>query len=278
MRKVGTIMVVVALLAVAPAIGGTPAGAKGPSPSPTPTPTPTPTPSPTVSPSPSPVPPPGTGIGFLNLTSGVFAKAGSTTEITTQSVTLAPNSLGLLHVMTCCFGGAPTVTSPGLSWELVVTHLAGEKRHWVYRAAAVAGTSGPLRMQFPTPQGRAMWIVDGVSGAALGRNGADAIVQTAFQESQQNASSGAIALAPFESPLNAAVGFALCGSGPATNIVPEAGYVETAEAETPGSSLLIDTFYRVGEDAALQADFRRDSDNSLQVESWLFLAIELAAA
>jgi hypothetical protein len=274
MRKVGAIMVVVALLTVAPAIGGTPAGAKGPSPSPTPT----STPSATVSPSASPVPPPGTGIGFVNLTSGVFAKAGSTTEIMTQSVTLAPNSLGLLHVMTCCFGGAPIVTSPNLSWELVVTHLAGEKRHWVYRAASVAGASGPLRMQFPTPQGRVMWILDDVFGTALGRNGADAIVQTAFQESQQNASSGAIGLAPFDSPLNAAVGFALCGSGAATNIMPEAGYVETAEAETPGSSLLIDTFYRVGEDTSVQAEFRRDSDNSLQVQSWLFLALELAAA
>jgi hypothetical protein len=274
MRKVGSIMVVVGLLAVAPSLAGAAVAAKGPAPSPTPTPSPTVSPSPT----PSPIPTPGGTIEFVNLTSGVFAKSGSTSEITTRPVTLAPSTLGLLHVMTCCFGGVPTVTSPGLSWELVVTHLTGEKRHWVFRAASVTGASGSLRMQFPTPQGRVLWIVDGAVGAALGDNGADAIVQTAFHESQANASSGAIGLAPFASPLNAAVGFALCGSGPATNIVPEAGYVETAEAETPGSSLIIDTFYRVGEDASLQAEFRRDSDNTLQVQSWLFLALELAAA
>jgi hypothetical protein len=274
MRKIGSIMVVVGLLAVAPAVAGPPAGAKGPAPSPTPTPSPTVSPSPTSSPTP---PPLGT-IEIVNLTSGVFAKAGATSEITTQPATFAPNTLGLLHVMTCCFGGVPTVTSPGRSWELVVTHLTGQKRHWVFRAASAIGTSGSLRMQFPTPQGRVLWIVDEVFGTTLGDNGDDAIVQTAFQESQANANSGAIGLAPFASPLNAAVGFALCGSGPATNIVPEAGYIETAEAETPGSSLLIDTFYRVGEDTSLEAEFRRDNDNSLQVQSWLFLALELAAA
>jgi hypothetical protein len=214
----------------------------------------------------------------VNRTAGVFAKAGSVSTLQTQAVTFAPSTLGLLHVMTCCFGGAPSVTSPGLTWELVVTHLAGEKRHWVYRAASLSDATGSLRLDFPTPQGRVMWIVDDVYGTALGNNGADAIVQTAFQESQANASSGAIGLAPFESPLNAAVGFALCGSGAATNIVPEPGYTETAESETPGSSLLIDTFFRVGEDTSVQAEFRRDSDGTLQVQSWLFLAVELAAA
>jgi len=234
-----------------------------------------PPPSPTSGSSPVPS---GDAIDLGNLTAGVVSKSDSFT--TAESAVYSPPSHALLlvHLFSCCsLSTPPTLSGNGLEWELVITHEEGDKRHWVYRAASGASpASDRLTFTFGATQDRALWIVDYASGTALGGNGGDAIVQTAFQESQGNASSGEIELMPFEDPVNGAVvGFALCGSGSATDIVPEAGFIETAEVETAGSNIIINTFWRRGEDTTVSAAFRRDSDQTLQVQSWLFLAIEL---
>jgi hypothetical protein len=215
-----------------------------------------------------------------NLTSGGVSKEGSFSSSESAIFSPPPNTLLLVHVFSCCdLSTPPTLSGHDLAWELLVTHESGEKRHWVYRAASGADPpSDRLTFTFGSTQDAALWIVDYASGTPLGNNGADAIVQAVYQESQPNASSGRIELAPFEDPVQGVVvGFALCGSGSATNIVPEAGFIETAESET-AAAIIMDTFWRRGEDTTVSAEFLRDADGTLQVQSWAFLAIELRRA
>jgi hypothetical protein len=224
--------------------------------------------------------PSGSGpITIEHLTAEAVAKDGSSTWQSTADVTMPADSLVLVHLMSCCdYAAVPRVTGPGLEFDLAVTHETGEKRHWVFVAANDgAAKSGPITFSFASPQNAMLWVVDAARHTELGNNGLDAIVQTSWQDSQRNAESGTIALGSFEDPeRNAAVGFAMAGSGRATDIVPEDGMVETAEIETPGSNLLIDTFWRRGEDTALAATFQDDT-GALAIQSWLFLALELRA-
>lgn len=217
-------------------------------------------------------------IELENLTTGSFSKKGITTSQETSAVTIPADSFVLVHLMSCCdHASVPTVTGGGLTFDLVVTHQDGEKRHWVLGAASEGrSTTGPLTFTFDSAQDRILWVVDAALGVELGSNGADAVVQTAWQNSMPNAESGVIPLNPFEDPRNAMVGFALAGSGAATDIVPGRGMTETAETEVQGSSLLIDTFWRIGEDTTVEATFV-DEAGSPAVQSWLFLAIELRA-
>lgn len=223
----------------------------------------------------------GPRIRLDNLTSGALTKEGLFSSAESAIFSPPPNTLLLVHLFSCCdLSTPPTLSGHDLVWELEVTHEQGEKRHWVYRAASGdAPASDRLTFTFAATQGAALWIVDYASGTALGNNGGDAIVQTAYQESQSNATSGVIDLAPLEDPVDGVVvGFALCGSGSATDIVPEAGFVETAEAATAGANIIIDTFWRRGEDMTVSAEFRQDADGTLKVQSWLFLALELRRA
>ena len=221
----------------------------------------------------------GAPVSISNLTTGRFIKSGLTSSVTTAPVSIAPNSIGLLHLMSCCnHATVPTVRGAGLSWELLVTHTTGQKRHWVFRAATTSvAATGSLTVAFAAPQSTVLWIADAASGVVITNNGADAIVQVAWQDSQTNATTGAIALGPFASPANAAIGFGLAGSGSATDIVPEAGYTETAQVASSGSNLIIDTFWGVGEDRSVSATFV-DGNGAPQMQSWLFLAAELRAA
>jgi hypothetical protein len=222
---------------------------------------------------------PGVSIELQNLTTGLFWKEGSATTQTTEAVTLPPNSLVLVHLMSCCdHAPVPKVTGAGLTFDLVVTHETGQKRHWVFGAANEGGRkTAPLTFTFAAEQGVILWVVDSALNVDLGSNGDDAIVQTAWQDSQSNADKGAITLEPFEDPVrNATVVFALAGSGTATDIEPEAGMRETAEAEVGASSLIIDTFWTIGEDVSPGATFAEESGEPA-VESWLFLAVELRA-
>jgi hypothetical protein len=223
--------------------------------------------------------PPGASIKLQNLTTGFFSKQGIATSQTTSAVTLPPNSFVLVHLMSCCdHAPVPTVTGAGLTFDLVVTHETGEKRHWLFGAANQGGRkTGPLTFAFASAQSPILWVVDAALNVELGNNGRDAVVQTAWQDSMQNATKGAIPLKPFEDPVrNAAVVFALAGSGTATDIAPERGMRETGEAEAHGSSLIIDTFWGVGEDTSPAATFISEAGQPA-VESWLFLAVELRA-
>jgi hypothetical protein len=214
-----------------------------------------------------------------NLTFGEVSKEGSFTSRSTSPIAVPADSLVLVHLMSCCDHAAlPGVTGAGLTFDLAVTHTEGEKRHWVFIAANEGGpTSGPLTFTFSSGQDRILWTVDVARNVELGSNGSDAIVQTAWQNSQTNADHGAIALEPFEDRArDATVVFALAGSGAATDIVPEDGMTETAEAETAGANLLIDTFWKAGEDTSPSATFRDDA-GQLAIQSWLFLALELRA-
>lgn len=218
-------------------------------------------------------------IHLTNLTTGLLWKEGDAMSVSTEPVTLGRDSLGLLHLMSCCdHASVPTVTGPGGPWVLAVTHETGEKRHWVFEIANEGGpVRGALTVRFANPQSRVLWIVDQATNVDLRNGGADAIVQTAWQDSKANDDAGQIELEPFEDPTrNVGVAFTLAGSGTATDIDPERGATETAEAEVGGSSLIINTFWRPGQDGPMAAEFLDDSGRRA-VESWLILAIELRA-
>jgi hypothetical protein len=238
--------------------------------------------SPTLaSPTPSSSPPPAaTGpaaeISIANLT---FGHAEITTAVDTAPIDPPPHALVLAHVMGFWHGGPapPALSGAGLTWSLVGGNLDGEKRHWVFRGVGDPAP-GPVRIEFDVPA-EILWVIDAVRGAATGHDGADAIAQFVSQESQRNAAEGSIQLQPFEDPVNnAAVCFALAGSGAASDIVPADGFAETAEAQNPGPSLILSTFWRVGEGTSCDADFLQESSGVKQVQSWLFLAIEVRAA
>ena len=233
----------------------------------------------TETPSPSEVTGASPRIKLQHLTAGVFSKEGIADVQSTSPVTVPADSLVLVHLMSCCdHASAPRVAGAGLTFDLIVTHETGEKRHWVFGAANEGGSStGPLTFAFDSTQARILWVVDAARNVELGSNGADAVVQTAWQNSMQNADNGGISLQPLEDPVrNAVVGFALAGSGTATDIAPQGGMIETGEAEVQGSSLIIDTFWKVGDETSVAATFLDDAGQPT-VESWLFLAIELRA-
>jgi hypothetical protein len=210
-------------------------------------------------------------IRIQNLT---FGHTEVTPSVTTAPVDPPAGALLLAHVMAFWPGGPapPELSSPGATWTLVGGNLDGEKRHWVYRGSGA--TAGPVTIDFGVPT-EILWVIDAVEGADTGNGGSDAIVQFASQESQRNATDGSLQLQPFEDPVNnAAVCFALAGSGAASDIVPTDGFVETAEAENPGSNLIISDFWKVGEDTTCDAEFQHES-GAKEIQSWLFLAVEV---
>jgi hypothetical protein len=236
--------------------------------------------------SPSPVPetpsprPPGDGpvgtIALENLTSG---HAEATPMVTTEPIDPPADTLVLAHVMGFRPGGLPPPVLRGndLTWTLVGGNQDGEKRHWVFRGVGSDPLPGPLTIDWGGDPTETLWVVDLAEGTAIGNEAADAVVQFAFQESQQNASSGSISLQPFADPLNdATVCFALAGSGHASDIAPADGFSETAEAQNPGPSLIISVFWKRGE-GSCDADFLH-VEGTKQIQSWLFLALELRAA
>lgn len=231
----------------------------------------------TESPRPQPSGPAAT-IRLSNLTSGYVE---SSALVTTESIDPPANTLLLAHLM--AFQGGrmpepPTLSGNNVTWTLVGGNLDGEKRHWVFRGLASDPTAGPVTIDWGGIDTRTLWVIDAAEGADTGNDGADGIVQFVSQESQQNAAEGAIELQPFSDPdHNATVCFALAGSGAATGIDPTDGFVETGEAASKGQNLIIDNFWKVGESTTCPADFV-DSSGTKQVESWLFLAIELQAA
>jgi hypothetical protein len=228
-----------------------------------------------TSPSPSsPRPVPSGDAAEIRIRNLTFGHTEITPSVTTSSIDPPAGSLLLAHVMAFWPGGPspPELSSPGATWTLVGGNLDGEKRHWVYRGSGA--TAGPVTIDFGIPT-EILWVIDAVEGADTGNDGSDAVVQFASQESQRNAEGGSIQLQPFEDPVNnAAVCFALAGSGAASDIVPIDGFVETAEAENPGANLIISDFWKLGEDTSCDAEFQHDS-GAKEIQSWLFLALEL---
>jgi hypothetical protein len=217
-------------------------------------------------------------IRLSNLTTGFLWKEAPTTSITSEPVVIPADSLVLVHLMSCCdHESVPRVSGPSSDFELAVTHETGEKRHWVLRAANDGPTTrGTLTFTFDAPQSRVLWVVDAATNVELGDNGADAIVQSEWQDSQPNAPAGQIDLQPFEDGRNVGVAFAIAGSGTATDIAPRHGATETAEAEVGGSALIMNTFWSDASTGSLAAEFLDDGGQPA-VESWLFLALELRA-
>ena len=213
----------------------------------------------------------------MTMTSGSFDKSGFTTELTTQPITFQPQTLTLVHLMSCCDHAAvPTVTAGPVHFDLVVTHPTGEKRHWVFRSATEKEVGPtPITFTFEIPQSRVLWVVDSIVGAALGRNGADAVVQTAAQDSQTNAEQGAIDLPAPAAPDDAVFLFTLAGSGAANDIVPADGMKEAGQAESAGANLIIQNSWGIGPQGALRAEFVDDNSGKSEIESWLFLAVEI---
>lgn len=212
-------------------------------------------------------------ISLTNLTSG---HSEVTAVLTTEPISPPPDTLILAHVMAFNPAGPqpPALSGNGLTWTLVGGNVDGEKRHFVYRAAGPDPSPGPVTIDFGTPT-EILWVIDAAEGAATGDGGAEGIVQFVSHESQRNDTGGSIELSPFEDPVDdVVVAFALAGSGAASDIVPEDGYTETAEAENPGANLIISNFWRRGEDTSPSAVFEQDS-GSKQIQSWLFLALEL---
>jgi hypothetical protein len=231
----------------------------------------------TVSPTPRPSGPAAT-IHLSNLT---FGYADSTPLVTTEPIDPPAHTLLLAHVTGFQASGEPeppTLSGNDVTWTLVGGNVDGEKRHWVFRGTATSPSAGPVTIDWGTVQIETLWLIDAAAGADTGNNGADAIVQFVSQESQPNAGDGAIQLQPFSDPEhNAAVCFAFIGSGAAAGIFPADGFVETAEAAGKGQDRIISDFWKLGEDTSCAAEFLNDSGTE-EIESWLFLAIELRAA
>jgi hypothetical protein len=238
------------------------------------------TPSPRADESPSPRPDTSGPAATIELTNLTFGHAEATPLVTTEPIDPRPGTLVLAHVMAFRPGGptAPTLSGNGLTWTLVGGNLEGEKRHWVFRGVGADPAPGPTTIDWAGAPTETLWVIDAASGTALGDDGAEAIVQFVSQESQRNADAGAVGLEPFADPENnATVCFALAGSGAASDISPIDGFVETAEADNPGQNLIISDFWKRGDAATCAADFLHESGTK-QIESWLFLAVELQAA
>jgi hypothetical protein len=238
------------------------------------------TPSPSALRTPSPSPPGNGPIGEIELSNLTFGHAESTPVAVTEPIDPPADTVVLAHVMGFrpSEPTPPTLTGAGLTWSLVGGNLDGEKRHFVYRGIGHDPMAGPVSIDWGGQPTETLWIIDVARGAATGNDGADAIVQFASQESQRNAASGSIELQPFADPVHdAAVCFALAGSGAASDIAPAHGFTETAEADNPGQNLIISDFWWVGDHTSCDADFLHES-GALEVESWLFLAVELRAA
>jgi hypothetical protein len=255
-----------------------PARSAGPAKTPSPVPTPSPTPAAVASPSPSPQ---SSGrAGTIELSNLTFGHAEATPLVTTERFDPPADTLVLAHVMAFRHGGPepPALTGNGLTWSLVGGNLDGEKRHWVFRGVGSRPSPGSLTIDWQGFATETLWVIDVAVGTAVGNEGADAIVQFVSQESQQNATGGVIELASFADPVNnVAVCFALAGSGAASDISPTDGFTETAEANNPGQNLIIDNFWKRGEDTTCDAEFLRDT-GAKEIQSWLFLAVELRAA
>lgn len=231
---------------------------------------PSPTSSPSASASPTDRPGGGpSGVELAHLTDGYVSKAGTFFSASTDPVFLDDGRVTIVHLFSCCDHAAPpAVTAGGTTFDLVVTHSTGEKRHWVFRAVG-ADAEVPISFTFAFPQNVAQWVVDEAAGVPTTANGADAIGATAWQDSMRNASEGSISLAARS---GAVVGFGLIGSGGARGVAPEPGYRETAEVG-PGSYRIF-TFWSPAPDSSLAATFV-DESGTPQVMSWLFLAAEL---
>ncbi len=251
-------------------------GPKGSSSTPSPRPSATsPSPSPvgsqaTSSPS-GPVSTEPTGIKLTHLTDGFVFKEGPVLSAETAPVFLDDGRVTLVHLFSCCdHADAPVVRAGETTFDLVVTHTTGEKRHWVFRAVG-ADTTAPITFTFTfeVPQGIVEWIVDAASGVPTTNNGADAIGATAWQNSMANASSGSLDV---PATRGAVVGFSAMGSGKAREVVPGPGFVETAESSP--SSYQIATFWSRSPTTNVAATFVDDSGTP-QIMSWLLLAVEL---
>lgn len=276
---IATVVLAVAIFALVRASSG-PEGPQGLSPSPSPstgtsTPdpkddSPTPTTSPGSTPSPTDRPDPGpTGVELAHLTHGYISKAGTFESASTDPVFLDDDRVTIVHLFSCCDHADPPIVAAGATtFDLVVTHSTGEKRHWVFRAVG-SDTEAPIRFSFDLPQNVAQWIVDEAAGVPTTANGADAVGATAWQDSMRNASEGSIDLA---AGTGAVVGFGIIGSGRARAVAPEPGYRETAEVG-PGSYRMF-TFWSPRPDSSLAATFV-DGSGTPQDMSWLFLAVEL---
>jgi hypothetical protein len=224
--------------------------------------------------------PPDGPAATIHLSNLTFGYADFTPLVTTEPIDPPADTLLLAHVTAFQGPGEPeppTLSGNDVTWTLVGGNLDGEKRHWVFRGIATSPNEGPVTIDWGGIETETLWVIDAAAGTATGHNGADAIVQFVSQESQLNAGEGAIQLQPFSDPENnAAVCFAFIGSGAAAGIFPADGFVETGEAASKGQDRIISDFWQRGQNTTCAAEFLNDSGTE-EVESWLFLAIELQA-
>jgi hypothetical protein len=174
------------------------------------------------------------GITHTVLTSGVVLTNQNTT--TTASISPAPNTLVtitlLSHRSTATI--SPIVTGGGMaSWDLVAsvdfdTLALPHRRLSVYRAMSAAPGSGPITFKFTNQVSNLEWSVSQWTGVdTSGVNGAGAIVQTG--SNRANAVNGlSVALAPFGSPANVALG-AFGVNSQVAAITPASGFTEIDE-------------------------------------------------
>ncbi len=177
-------------------------------------------------------PPP--GIAHTLLTSGVVLTNQNTT--TTASISPAPNTLVtitlLSHRSTATI--SPTVTGGGMaSWDLVAsvdfdTLALPHRRLSIYRAMSATPGSGPITFKFTNQVSNLEWSVSQWTGVETsGVNGAGAIGQTG--STRADAVNGlSVALAPFASPANVALG-AFGVNSQVAAITPGAGFSELSE-------------------------------------------------
>jgi hypothetical protein len=157
---------------------------------------------------------------------------------TTASIAPVANTLVTIAVLShrATATISPTVTGGGMaSWDLVAsidfdTLALPHRRLSIYRAMSASPGSGPITFKFTSQVSNLEWIVSqwsGVEPAGANDNGASVIVQAG--SNRADAVNGlSVALAPFGSPANAAMG-AFGVNSQVLTITPASGFTEIDE-------------------------------------------------
>ena len=121
-------------------------------------------------------------IAGTTLTTG--SSLTDTTSYTTASISPTANRLYIASVFTVDNSGGPdipTLTGNGLTWEVIRSDNRSQLRQTIFRASSTTTpTAGTLAIACASAQDRASWGIIEFENADLGSNGADAIVQTAY--------------------------------------------------------------------------------------------------
>lgn len=193
----------------------------------------------------------------------------------TASFSPTPNAL-TLAIVAGGPGSGPsnTPTASGLTqtWTQVITQeVSSLRRVTVFRSLTATPGSGALTFDFGgQTQVRAFWAIIQIQGTLLsGTNGADAIVQTAHNESATTATGITVTLGAFAKGGNMPFGAVLHGSNDTVTV--GSGFSEITNKNSTDSGVLC-TEYKYGQDTTVDWSWPSRNDNQVAV------ALEIALA